>query len=41
MKFNVKWLLHNVLCHPVAGVLWFLGFEKLGDKVHDLFGDSI
>lgn len=25
---------HNCVLHPVAGVLWFLGLEAAGDRVH-------
>jgi hypothetical protein len=26
---------HNMVAHPIAGVLWLFGFEKAGDWVHD------
>jgi len=25
---------HNCVLHPVAGLLWFLGFQAAGDRVH-------
>lgn len=28
-------LWHNAIVHPIAGVLWLLGFDELGDRVHD------
>ena len=27
---------HNIVGHPVAEILWVLGFEKAGDYVHDI-----
>ena len=24
---------HNMIAHPIAGVLWLFGFEKIGDWV--------
>lgn len=32
---SLRWLVHNTLIHPVAGCLWFLGFEVAGDRLHD------
>lgn len=29
-------LLHNLIGHPIAGILWALGFNKQGDWVHDV-----
>jgi hypothetical protein len=26
---------HNLIAHPVAGVLWLFGFDRWGDWVHD------
>ncbi len=28
-------LVHDVLAHPFCGVLWILGFNYLGDLLHD------
>lgn len=28
-------LFHNLVCHPVAGVCWFVGLDDLGDKIHN------
>ena len=28
-------LRHNLIAHPIAGVLWLFGYEKAGDWVHD------
>ena len=30
----MNWLFHNLVGHPIAGVLWALGFDFLGDWVH-------
>jgi hypothetical protein len=32
-----KFLYHNIIIHPLSGIAWFLGFEKLGDKIHGNF----
>lgn len=26
---------HNIIAHPIAGVLWLFGFRAGGDWVHD------
>jgi hypothetical protein len=31
----MRTLLHNLLAHPIAGVLWAVGLERAGDAVHD------
>ncbi len=36
LKGNWRFFLHNTVLHPIAGVLWFFGFEKQGDRIHDL-----
>lgn len=28
---------HNLIAHPIAGILWLLGFEKTGNWIHDNF----
>lgn len=28
---------HNLIAHPVAGVLWLVGLQAAGDWVHDTF----
>ena len=30
-------LIHNVIIHPIAGVLWFVGLTRTGDWLHDSF----
>ena len=30
-----RFLIHYVICHPVAGVCWYFGFDKLGEAIHD------
>ncbi len=32
---TLKNLRHNLIAHPVAGVLWALGLTRSGDWVHD------
>lgn len=32
---KLRLLIHNLVAHPIAGVLWFLCLEKAGDWVHD------
>jgi hypothetical protein len=29
-------ILHDVVGHPVCGVLWVLGLRRLGDWLHDV-----
>jgi hypothetical protein len=29
------WIIHNMLGHPIAGFFWMLGFDKVGDWIHD------
>lgn len=33
----MRWrnLRHNLVIHPIAGMLWFFGYEKAGDYLHD------
>ena len=33
---NLLWLIHNTISHPLAGILFFLGFDKAGTWVHDI-----
>lgn len=35
---RISFLLHNLVMHPVAGFLWFIGLEGAGDFVHS-FGE--
>ena len=35
MKSKIKFLIHNAICHPIAGICWFIGLDKLGDYIHD------
>lgn len=41
MKFYIKsnrfqWTLHNLIAHPLSEILFQLGFENAGNKVHDM-----
>lgn len=31
-----KILIHNIILHPIAGLIWAAGCPKLAFKVHDL-----
>lgn len=31
---SARCLLHNLVAHPIAGLLWALGLERAGDAVH-------
>jgi hypothetical protein len=31
-----KWVLHNVVAHPLSEVFFQLGYERLGNKIHDI-----
>ncbi len=33
----LRMLRHNLLAHPVAGILWAFQWEHGGDWVHDTF----
>jgi hypothetical protein len=35
---NLRFLVHNLVAHPLAGLAWFVGAERLGDWIHD-FGE--
>ena len=30
-----SWTLHNVVAHPLSEILYQLGYENLGNKIHD------
>ena len=31
-----KWTLHNMVAHPLSEVFYLLGYERLGNKIHDI-----
>ena len=31
-----KWALHNMVAHPLSEVFYLLGYERLGNKIHDI-----
>lgn len=35
MRRRLKNARHNLIAHPIAGVLWLFGCERWGDWVHD------
>jgi hypothetical protein len=30
-----RWLAHNLIAHPIAGLMWALGFRRAGNWIHD------
>lgn len=30
-----NWTVHNIIAHPLSEILHLLGFEHLGNRVHD------
>lgn len=30
-----SWTLHNVIAHPLSELLYLIGYEDLGNKIHD------
>jgi hypothetical protein len=30
-----KWTIHNVVAHPLSEILYQLGAEEVGNKIHD------
>lgn len=35
MKNRFNWLFHNLIGHPIMGILVFIGFNKYGMYFHD------
>ncbi len=31
-----SWTLHNLVAHPVSEILFLIGCEDLGNKIHDI-----
>ena len=31
-----SWTLHNVVAHPIQEILYLIGYEDLGNKIHDV-----
>jgi hypothetical protein len=36
IRIRISNAIHNCVLHPVAGVLWLLGSERMGDFIHDI-----
>ena len=36
-----KWTIHNVVAHPLSGVLFQLGFRNASNMVHDNTASSV
>lgn len=36
MRLRIDYLFHNVIIHPICGVLWFVGLTSLADRLHAL-----
>ena len=32
---NIQWAIHNIIGHPLYGILCLCGYEDLGEAVHD------
>jgi hypothetical protein len=30
----LRFAFHNIVIHPICGVLWFLGAARLADRLH-------
>jgi hypothetical protein len=41
VSVRLAWLTHNLIAHPVAGVLWALGFDRAGDWIHDRISPEV
>ena len=35
MPLRFRWTIHNMLAHPVSELLFLLGMETAGNRVHD------
>jgi hypothetical protein len=35
VSVRLAWLAHNLIAHPIAGLLWALGLRPAGDWIHD------
>ena len=31
-----KWTIHNVIAHPLSEIFYLLGYNDLGNKIHDV-----
>lgn len=31
-----KWAPHNMVAHPLSEIMFQLGFEELGNRIHDI-----
>jgi len=36
MSKKLAILIHDIIAHPICGILWIVGAEKTGDYLHDL-----
>jgi len=34
VSYRLRMAWHNIVVHPIAGICWLLGFERLGDWIH-------
>ena len=32
---DMWWAIHNLIAHPLSEVLYWIGFMRLGNKLHD------
>ncbi len=33
---RLKFFIHNIILHPIAGLFWVIGFNSIGDYIHGL-----
>lgn len=41
MGWRVRTFWHNCIVHPVAGLCWILGADRLGDRIHGDAGPGV
>lgn len=40
MKCKIMSFIHNVIIHPICGIMWLLGFSKIPDWLHENIAPS-
>lgn len=35
MRTDLMWALHNIIAHPLSEILYWIGFDDLGNWIHD------
>lgn len=36
LKNHFKWTPHNLVAHPISEILHLVGFNRLGERLHDV-----